>query len=185
MSTHTTDSDSDLVAHNLSASHGQSFTLSWVDLSWHDTWSWFVFWKIQFSQSTSWTTSQESDIVGNLEKTDSDSVQSSMEFDHWIFGSQWFELVWSSDEGMTSFQRYSIGNTLSETDVSVETCSDSCSSLSKFGKLGNFTFDSSDSHFHLVSVSWEFLSQSNWGGILGVSSTDLDDIGEFLRLKLK
>lgn len=66
VATHASNCNSNIVAHNLSAKHGQSLALSWIDLSWHDTRSWLIFWKIELTESASRSTSQKSDIVGDL-----------------------------------------------------------------------------------------------------------------------
>ncbi len=158
MAAHTSNSNCNLIAHDLGANHRQSFALSWVDFSWHDTWSWFIFWKIQLSQSTSWPAAQESDIVCDLEEADGNCVESTMEFNHGIFGSQRFELVWSSDERMSSFFWNCLCNTLSKSNVSVETSTYGGSSLSELWELLDFAFDSSDGHFQLMSVAWKLLA---------------------------
>ena len=61
-----TDSNSDVVTHNLAADHRNGFTLGWVDLTEHDRTAWFVFREEQFSETTSGARSQESDIVSDL-----------------------------------------------------------------------------------------------------------------------
>ena len=185
MAAHTSDSDCDLVTHDLGANHGHGLALGWINFSWHDTWSRFIFWKVKFSQSTSGSTSQESDIVGNLEKTDSDGVECTVEFNHSVFGGQRFELVWSSNERMSGLFRNCLGDSFSESNVSVETSSDSGTSLGEFWKLSYLAFHSSDGHFQLMSIAWKFLTQSDGSSVLGVSSTDFDDVGEFQRLRIK
>lgn len=75
MSTESTDSHCSLVAHNLSANHSHCLTLSGIHLARHDTGSRLILRKVELAQSTSRATTQESNIISNLEETDSNSVQ--------------------------------------------------------------------------------------------------------------
>ena len=63
-----TDSDSDVVTHNLAADHSEGFTLSGVNFTGHDGWAGFVFGEEEFTETTSGTRTEESDIVGDLQE---------------------------------------------------------------------------------------------------------------------
>lgn len=62
----TTNSNCNVVTHNLSHTHGDSFTLGRVDLTGHNGTSRLIFRKQKFTETTSGARTQESDIVGNL-----------------------------------------------------------------------------------------------------------------------
>ena len=55
-----------MVAHNLAAYHRHSLGLSGIDLSWHNTGSWFIGRQGQFTDSASGARTEPSDVVCNL-----------------------------------------------------------------------------------------------------------------------
>mmetsp|Transcript_57930 Transcript_57930/g.66119 ORF Transcript_57930/g.66119 Transcript_57930/m.66119 type:complete len:245 (-) Transcript_57930:715-1449(-) len=182
MSVGSTNRDSNMVSHNLSANHSQGFTLCGVDFAGHDGRSRFVFGQHQFAETTSRSRSQKSDIIANFHQRNSEGVQSSTELDQSIMSSQGFEFVGGGGELVTSFCGDGFGNGFSESDISVDTSSDSSSSLSQFRQFGQIGLDTFNTVFNLFGISTEFLAQSQGSGILSVSSSDLDDTFELFNL---
>lgn len=78
-----------------------------------------------------------------------------------------------------------MSNSISFYDVGVETSADSGTTLSEFGDFRELSFDSLDGIANLGHIAREFLSKSKRSSILGVGSSDLDDVLEFFRLLFK
>lgn len=102
-----------------------------------------------------------------------------------ILGSKSLELVISGSEVVACIFFQVLSNGLSEANVSVETGTDSSATLSDlvniFERLNNTLF----ALFKLVNVSTEFLSESERGSILGVSTTNLDNVFKLVALGSK
>jgi len=119
MTASTSHGDGDVVTDDLSAAHSKRFALSWVDFTRHDGTARFVFRKKKFSQTTTRTRSQETDIVSNFHECASSSVKSTREFHESIIALESFEFVWCSCEFIASFNRYLFSDGLCETLVLV------------------------------------------------------------------
>lgn len=81
MSIASTDGHSHVVTHDLGAAHSEGLTLSRVDLSWHNRRAWLVLGKRDLTEATSWTRSEEPDIIGNFHERYRNSVEGSAEMD--------------------------------------------------------------------------------------------------------
>jgi len=115
MTASTSHGDGDVVTDDLSAAHSKRFALSWVDFTRHDGTARFVFRKKKFSQTTTRTRSQETDIIGNLHECASSSVKSTREFNERIIALESLEFVGCSLEFVTSFIGNFFSDRLSET----------------------------------------------------------------------
>lgn len=181
----TSNGDGDVVTDDLSAAHSEGFALGWVDFTRHDGAARFVFRKKKFSQTTTRTRSQETDIVSNLHECASSSVKCTREFNEGIIALESLEFVGGSLEFVTSFIGNLFSDGLSETDIGVESSSDSGTTLCEFRNFDKLSFDSSDGVSHLSYVSREFLSEGQGSSILSVGSSDLNDILEFILFMLE
>lgn len=141
VTTGTSDSHSDMVAHNLSADHGKSFALSRVDFTRHNGAARFVLRKGELSETASRTRSEEADIVSNLEKRSSNSVEGTMEEDKSVLSSKRFEFVRSGLKIETSFLGEVLSNLLGEANIGVEASSDGSTTLSDFMNIFKCHFD--------------------------------------------
>ena len=119
VSAEATDSHCSLIAHNLSANHSHCLALGGIHLAGHDAGPGLILRKVELAQSASRTTAQESDIIGDLEETDSDSVKRTMEVHECVLGGKRLELVEGSDEMIASFLADLLGNCLGKTNVSI------------------------------------------------------------------
>ena len=104
-----------------------------------------------------------------------------MEFYKSVVGSKCFEFVWGCFEFVSSFFGDLFSDSFSESKVGVKSSSNSCTSLSELADLGELTLNSLDSVSDLLCVTSEFLAESERCGILGVGSSDFDDILELGR----
>lgn len=104
-----------------------------------------------------------------------------MEFDESVMGSKCFEFVRGRFELVSSFFSDLFSDGFCESEVGVESSSDSCTSLSELADLRKLGLNSLDSVSNLLCVASEFLAESKRCGILGVSSSNFDDILELNR----
>lgn len=74
------------------------------------------------------------------------------------------------------------GKLLGESDVGVEACSDSSAALRELIDVLEGLVDALKVVLELVDVGRELLAKGDGSGVLGVGSTDLDDVGEFVTL---
>lgn len=155
---HASYSHCNVIAHDLSADHSHSLTLSRIHLSRHYTRTWFVFRQKEFSQSTSGSTAKEPDVIGNLVKTDSNCVQGSVKLNEGILGGQRFKLILGWNKPVTCLGRDFLSNPFGESKVSVQSCSDSCTSLGDFLDVRSWFLYSFDGLFNLMSISRELLT---------------------------
>ena len=132
VTTGASNSHSDLVAHNLSTDHGKSFALSRVDLARHDGAARLVLRKGELSETASRTRSEEANIISNLEKRSSNSVEGTVKKDKSVLSSKRFELVRCGLEFEASFLSEILSNLLGEPNIGVQASSDSSSTLSDF-----------------------------------------------------
>lgn len=177
-----TDGDRHVITHNLSSDHRKSLALSRVDLSRHDGRSRFVLRKREFSETTTRSRTEVTDIVCDLVERNGDNVQSTGSFNDGIVSGESFELVRSSLESESS----NLGDFGSDLDIesftSVESSSDSGSSLSEFREARQNVLDSFNTVRDLLNVTGELLTESQRSSVLQMSSTDLDDVIESLLL---
>ena len=106
-----------------------------------------------------------------------------MQMDESIFCSEGFEFVWSSHKVVASFLFKVLSDFLREAFVSVESSSNSGSSLSNLVNVNKSCLYSFLSIFKLVDVTRELLAKSKWCGVLGVCSSDFDDITKLVSLR--
>ena len=81
-----TNSNGDVVTHDLSADHREGLALSGVDLTRHYGGAWLVLWKRDLTEAASWTGSKEPDVVGDFHKGYSDGVEGATEVNERILG---------------------------------------------------------------------------------------------------
>lgn len=104
-----------------------------------------------------------------------------MEFDESVVGSKCFKFVRGGFELESSFFGDLFSDGFCESEVSVESSSDSCTSLGELADLRKLALNSLDSVSNLLCVASEFLAESKRCGILGVGPSNLDDILELNR----
>lgn len=126
---HATHRHRSLVAHHLSANHSQCLALRGVHLSRHDARSRLILWQVQLPEAGPGPAAEETDIVGDLEETDSDGVQRAVEINQSVLSGQRLELVGRSHEIITRLFADLLSNRLSKTDIGVETGSHSSTTL--------------------------------------------------------
>ena len=115
MSIGTSNGDCNIVSDHLRAAHSKGLTLSWVNFTRHNRTARFVFRQKKFSQTTTRTRSQETDIVSNLHECASSSVKCTREFNEGIIALESLEFVGGSLEFVTSFIGNFFSDGLSET----------------------------------------------------------------------
>ena len=86
------DRDGGVVSDDLSGDHGQGLTLGRVDLSGHDGRTGLVLGEREFTQTTSGTRSQVTDVVGNFHQGDGDGVHGSGGLNDGVVSGQGLEL---------------------------------------------------------------------------------------------
>mmetsp|Transcript_11574 Transcript_11574/g.21641 ORF Transcript_11574/g.21641 Transcript_11574/m.21641 type:complete len:233 (+) Transcript_11574:78-776(+) len=95
--------DCHIISHDLSTYHGDCLTLRWIYFTRHDTRSWLILWQRNLPKTTSWSTSQKPNIIGNLVQTASNDIQSSRHFHNGIMSSQRLEFVGSCNKWKFGF----------------------------------------------------------------------------------
>ena len=176
------DSHSHVVSDDLSADHSDGFALGGVDLSGHDGAARLVFGKAELTETAARSRSQESNIVGNFHDGDSEGVESTTQVDKSVLGGESLELVGGSDKGMAGFFLQVLNNSFSKASVGVEASSDSGTTLSNLVDINQSLSNTLLAVLELVNVGRELLSESKGSGILSVSSSDFDNVGEFVTL---
>ena len=102
-----------------------------------------------------------------------------------ITSSQTFELVYGSDEGVSSFLLEIVGNVLSKSNKGVESSSDGSSALSNLMAVLKRLNDALFGLFELVDVGSKLLTKSERSGVLSVCATNLDNVVELVALCFK
>lgn len=176
LAVHATNGGSDVVAHDLSANHGQSLALRRVHLSGHNATTRLVLRQDQLAETASGTASQVSDILGNLGEGSSQGVQAAMSLDDGIVGGQRLELVWRSLEGDASHLANLLSDALGKSLKGVDACSDSGTTLSQQLQIGQGALDTLDTKVKLSNIAREFLGQGERGSILQVRTSNLDNL---------
>lgn len=173
---HASNGASNIVAHHLSADHGQSLTLRRVDLSGHNTGAGLVLRQVQLSQTTSRTAAEVADILRNLGERRSYSVEGAVGLDDGIVGSKSLELVGCRLELGSSHLRNLLSNALSEAFEGVDTGTNSSATLGQLAQLRQAGLDSLDAEIKLSYISRELLRQGQGSGILQMRPANLDDL---------
>ena len=158
MSVHATNSNSHIVAHNLSTNHSQCLTLCWIDLSWHDTGSRFILRQHKLAQTRSWPTSQESYVVSYFAQTNRHSIKSPVVFHQPIFSGQWFKFIFSRSECVPRLFWNSFSNLFSKSNIGVKSRANSSSSLCNLVDVLKGFLNSLDWFFNLMGISTELLA---------------------------
>lgn len=178
----TSKSDGGVVTENLGTEHGQGLVLSGVNLTGHDRRTGLVLGEVELAVSTSGTGAKVSNVVGNLEKRDSNSVKGTRGLNNGIVGSKSLELVGGGVELLASDLSDSVSNGLVETNSGVKTSTDSGTTLSKESQARKSVLNTLNAVGNLSSVTRELLAEGQGSGILQVGSTNLDDGAELLGL---
>jgi len=171
-----------VVAHDLSADHGNGLALSWVDLSWHDGRAWLILWERKLSETTAWARSEEADVICDFHKGHGEGVESTTQVDEGVLTSEGLELVGRSHEWVASLFLQVVSDCLSESGESVQAGSDSGASLSNLVDVLESLLNSFVVVLQLMDVGGELLTESERSGILSVSATNLDDVCELVPL---
>nr|GME14215.1 unnamed protein product [Ipomoea batatas] len=74
MAIRSTHCEAHMISKNLKEDHCESLTLCRVHLPLHDTASGFIFWKNEFTKTTTWATANESYIICNLHERSSNCI---------------------------------------------------------------------------------------------------------------
>lgn len=176
LAVHATDGSSDVVAHDLSANHGESLALRGVDLSRHNAATRLVLRQNQLAKAASGTASQVSDILGDLGEGSGQGVQATMSLDDGVVGGQRLELVWRSLEGDASHLADLLSDALGKSLKGVDASTDSGTTLGQKLQVGQGTLDTLDTKVKLGNIAGEFLSQGERSSILQVRTSNLDDL---------
>jgi hypothetical protein len=123
---------SNMIAHNLSRDHSHCFALCRVNFAWHDGGAWLVLRKRELTKTTSWSRSEEPDVVSNLHHRSGKSINGATEEDKGVFSSEKLEFIFSSLEWKSSFLRNVVGYLFLETNIGVEASAYSSATLSEF-----------------------------------------------------
>ena len=185
LAVHTTNGSGDVVTHNLGANHGEGLALGRVNLARHDRRAGLVLRKNQLVQTAARTRSEVTDVLSNLEERTGKSVEGTGSLDDRVVCSQNLELVGGGLELGTGELGNLSGDSLVEALESVQTGTDSSTTLSKVAKVGNAGLNALNVAVELSNVSGELLTKGQGGSVLQVGTTDLDDVAEVLNLHLK
>lgn len=176
LAVHATNGGSNVVAHDLGANHGQGLALSGVDLAGHDGRARLVLGQVELTETTSGTAAKVANVLGNLGQGTSQGVERTVSLDNGVVGSESLELVGSSDELLAGHLADLGGNGLGEAHESVDTGTDSSSSLSKLLEVRERALNTLETLVELGNVAGELLGEGQRSGILQVSASNLDDV---------
>lgn len=185
LTVHAGDGGSNVVAHDLSANHGQGFTLGRVDLSRHDGRTRLVLREAELSKTATRTRSEITDILSNLEQRCGKSVQRSRCLGDGVVRSQDFKLVRGSLELGSGKLGDLSSHFLVKALESVQASANSGTTLCEKTEVRDGVLNALDVAVELGNIAGELLTEGKWGGILQVGTTNLDNVVESLNLGLK
>lgn len=185
LTVHAADSGSDVVTHDLGADHGKGLALSGVNLAGHDGRARLVLGEDQFTKTAAGTGSKVTDVLGNLEQRAGQGVQGTGSLDNRVVGGQNLELVGGSLELGAGQLGDLSSDSLVEALEGVQTSTDGGTTLSQVAEVGDASLDTLNVAVELSDVAGELLTEGERGGVLQVSTTDLDDLVELLNLDLE
>lgn len=185
LAVHATNGSGNVVTHDLGADHGKGLALGGVDLARHNRRTGLVLGQNQLAETAARSRSEVTDILGDLEEGASQGVKGAGGLDDGVVGGKNLELVGGGLELGAGQLGNLLSNTLSETLEGVQTSSDGGTTLGKVAEVGEGSLNALDVAVQLSDVARELLAESQGGGILQMSTTDLDDLVELLDLLLE
>lgn len=185
LTVHARDGGSNVVAHNLSANHGQRFTLGGVDLSRHDGRTGFVLRKAELSETATRTRSEVTDILSNLEQRCGKGVQGARCLGDGIMSSQDFKFVGSSLELGSGKLGDLSSNFHVEALECVQASPDSGTTLGEKTEVRKGVLNALNIAVELGNITRKFLTEGKGRSILQVGTTNLDNVVESLNLGLE
>ena len=180
----TGEGDGSVVAEHLGAEHGERLALGGVDLAGHDGATGLVLGELELGKTAARTGTEETDVLGDLEEGDCESVELAVGLNNGVVGGKSLELVGCGDELGAGHLGDLLSNTLGETLEAVQAGADSGTTLSQHAQTGKSRLDTLNAVLELGHVARELLTKSQRSGILQVSATNLDDLLERLALGL-
>lgn len=178
-----TDSHGDVVAYYLGAAHSDGLALGGVDLAGHDGRTRLVLGKGELTETATGAGAEEPNVVGDLHKSAGEGVQGPGEVHKRVLGSESLELVVSSSKGVAGILGQVLGNSLSETDVGVETSADSSASLGDLVHIIKRLNNTLLALLQLVDVGAKLLTEGQGSSILSVGTANLDNVRELVALQ--
>ena len=185
LTVHARDGRSNVVAHDLSADHGEGLALGWVDLARHDGGARLVLRQDELTKTAAWARPEITDILGDLEEGASKSVKRAGSLNDGIVGSKNLKLVGRGLELGAGQLANLLSNCLIEALERVQAGADSGTPLSQETKVREAVLNTLDIAVELGDISGEFLAKGERGSVLQVSSANLYDLLELLNLLLK
>lgn len=185
LAAHATDGSSDMVAHDLSADHGQGFTLRRVDLARHDGGTRLVLRQDQFAETAARAGAEVSDILRDLEQRTRERVKGAGSLDDGVVRGQNLELVRRGLE----FRAGQLGNFLSDAFrkalEGVQARADGGTALREETEVRQAGLDTLNAAVQLGDVTGELLAKCQRRSVLQMGAADLDNLLESIDLLLK
>lgn len=174
-----------VVTKDLSADHSQRLALCWIDLSRHDGRTRLVLWELELAETASRTRAEEADILCDLEEGRGEGVELTMGLDNGVVGSESLELVGCGDELMAGHLADLSRDVLSKALESVNSSSDSSSTLSKHLQARQRSLYALNAKVKLLYVARKLLAKGQRCGVLQMCPANLDEVLPLLALLLQ
>ena len=156
---------SNIIAQNLRADHRHGLRLGWVDFSWHDAGTRFVFGKHEFANAATGAGCRKADVACNMHQAYRKGFQSSGSFHAGIMSRKGFKFIWGGDERKPRKP----GNFFCDQFIipfgSIQASANSSPAKCKFGKMGEGIFQGPQAMIELGHISREFLAKGKGGCI--------------------
>lgn len=176
LAVHATNSGGNMVTHDLGADHGKSLALSGVDLARHDAAAGLVLGENEFAKAATGTTAEVADVLGNLGENSGESVETAVSLYNSIMGGEDLELVRRSLELGAGHLSDLLGNGLGKALKGVDAGADGGTTLSEEPEVRKAGLDALDARVELGDVAGEFLGEGQGGGVLEMSTANLDNV---------
>ena len=166
-----------MISNHLRCHHRQHFALCRVDLAGHDRASRFILRQMQFAKAGARTGAQQADVVGDFGQRDRKRIERAGHLHQPVIRCQRLKLVACRFKRDAGHCRDFIGDGNVETFRRVEASADRGTALRKLlHVMNNRALDTRTAGDQLCHKCREFLTQGQWGSILQMGATDLDDV---------
>jgi hypothetical protein len=185
LAVHAADGRRDMVAHHLAADHGQGLALRRVHLPGHDRRARLILREQQLGQAATRAGAEVPDILADLEKRGSESVQRPRSLHNRVVGSEDLKLVGGGLE-LGAGHLGDLGRDgLIEALEGVQASADSSATLGQVAEVRHCVLDALNVAVELGDIAGELLAERQGSRILEMGAADLDELVEFLHLDLE
>jgi hypothetical protein len=175
------EADGDVIRHHLDGDHRQGFGLGWIDLARHNRRAGLVLGNQQFGESGAWAAGHQPDVVADLIERDRKRAECARKLYQCVMRALHSEFVRSANKRQARKFCNLGGGGLREARRRIDPGTDCGAAEGQAIYSLERVLDSFEIIGQHASVARPFLAQGNWGRVLHMRSSDLDDVVPFLR----